>query len=332
MAVLTHVKSFLPSRRETILDLVAEGAPWRPERVLLKTGVRERAISGHKESSFDLALQACKRLRDAVPNADFDPDFILFVTQTPAYFLPTTACLLQNALELPQSIGALDLNQGCSGFIYGLAVASALVESGGARCVLLVTADTYSKLLDPNDFGTRSVFGDGATASLVKASGVGHEVKSASFGTDGGGAEKLIVPLGAGANDFSGLPRLFMDGAGIANFGVNVVPEVVSRTLENNGIVASDVDYYVFHQASKFMLDSLQSKLKLSDGQVPRFFSEIGNTVSSTIPIVIEHLMQKEKDFNKKNLLLIGFGVGLSWGGLVLMGQNNEEDLNARLL
>lgn len=325
MAVLTHIRSFVASRKESIADLVAEGAPWRPERVLSKTGVRQRAISGHNESSFDLALRACKELRGALPSADFDPDFILFVTQTPAYFLPATACLLQDALELPKSIGTLDLNQGCSGYIYGLAVASALVDSGVARCVLLVTADTYTKLLDPNDFGTRSVFGDGATASLVKASGVGHEVKAASFGTDGAGAEKLIVPLGGGANDFSGVPRLFMDGAGIANFGVNVVPEVVSRALDDNGIEVSDVDYYVFHQASKFMLDALQSKLKLSDDEVPRFFSEIGNTVSSTIPIVIEHLMQNKEKFNEKNLLLIGFGVGLSWGALFLAGRKKEQ-------
>ncbi|HET7714752.1 MAG TPA: ketoacyl-ACP synthase III, partial [Bauldia sp.] len=258
-------------------------------------------------------------------------DFLIFCTQGPDYFLPTSACLLQTRLGLRRDIGAVDINLGCSGFVYGLSFASGLIASGVARRVLLITADTYSKFINERDRSVRTLFGDGAAATLVTAaprptSRIGPFV----FGTDGSGATTLIVETGGArtprcaqsaieTRDAAGNVRsrdnLYMNGAAVMSFTLREVPKTVNDLYRRVGTSAQDYDYFVAHQANKFVLDALERKLAIPSEKFPRHYELIGNTVSSTIPFVLESLLASGRLSGGKRVMLIGFGVGLSWAG-----------------
>jgi len=255
-------------------------------------------------------------------------DFLLLCTQSPDYFLPASACIIQDKLHLPTSCGALDFNQGCSGFVYGLSLAKGLIMGEIAKTVLLITSETYSKHLHPKDKGNRTIFGDAAAATLISTDGYA-EIGSFSLGTDGSGAENLIVRTGAMRtkqalkdltfdenNNPVSSDFLFMDGSEIFAFTLSAVPTLVKETLSKNSLTEEDIDLFVFHQANKYMLDFLRKKLNIRKEKFYLYLSEVGNTVSSSIPIAL-YEAQHEKRL-KGNVLLAGFGVGYSWGGTVL--------------
>ena len=257
-----------------------------------------------------------------------DIDFVLFCTQSPDYFLPTSACVIQDRLGLPTSCGALDFNLGCSGYVYGLSLAKGLIFGGIANNVLLLTGETYSKFMHPKDKGNRTIFGDAGSATLISKDGFA-EIGNFSLGTDGKGAENLMVKSGGIKHrdqlndlefDESGNPissdHLFMNGSEIFNFTIDAVPSLVKDTLAKNSLTNDNIDGYVFHQANKFMINFLRKKLKIKPDIFHMYMSEVGNTVSNTIPIVLTEKL-KENGL-KGNILLAGFGVGYSWGGCVL--------------
>ena len=257
-----------------------------------------------------------------------DIDFVLFCTQSPDYFLPTSACLIQDRLGLRTNIGAIDFNLGCSGYVYGLAIAKGLITGRIAKNVLLLTAETYSKYLHPRDKGNRTIFGDASSASVISTDGF-VEIGEFSLGTDGKGADNLIVRTGASRkkeaeNDLSfyenGNPvssdYLYMDGTEIFTFTQKNVPIVVKDTLIKNGFEQSDIDLFVFHQANKYMLNFLRKKMKIEEEKFYCFMSEVGNTVSSSIPVALCEARRENK--LKGKILLVGFGVGYSWAGTVL--------------
>ena len=326
VATATHV----PERRLTNDDLAEVYPDWSATKIFDKTGIRERRIAASDETALDLGVAAAMKLL-----AKVDPsaiDFVIFCSQAPDYILPTSACLLQHRLALPTSVGALDINLGCSGYVYALSIATGLIASGSARGVMIVTADTYSKYIHPLDRSVRTLFGDGAAASLVVADDTG-QIGPFVFGTDGAGADRLIVEAGghrrpASAEtaietvDRSGNVRtpghLYMDGAAVMNFTLRVVPQTFAQLLERTGLAREDIDHVVLHQANRFMLDALQKKLKLADDQVPRGYEMIGNTVASTIPFVLAGLAEQGRLGANSCVTLIGFGVGLSWAGTVL--------------
>jgi 3-oxoacyl-[acyl-carrier-protein] synthase-3 len=250
-------------------------------------------------------------------------DYLLFCTQTPDYVLPTTACLMQDRLGLPTSIGALDFNLGCSGFVYGLSLADGLVRSGIARRVLLITAETYSKYIDATDRSLRTIFGDGAAATLIEPSDK-PSLGSFVFGTDGRGADTLLVTEGGARPRANALqPRkrkrwpsaLYMDGPELVKFSLEVVPALVDQVLANAKWGREQVDMYLMHQATAFMLDHLRERLSLDRQHTPEALEYCGNTVSSTIPILIRDLRQSGRLKPGKRSMLVGFGVGLSWAG-----------------
>ena len=261
-------------------------------------------------------------------------DFLILCTQSPDYFLPTTACIVQDKLGLPEHCGAIDINLGCSGYIYGLGLAKGLIESGQAERVLLLTAETYSKHINPQDHATSPLFGDGASATLVEAVDTDREgICGLVYGTDGSGFEKLIVPAGGmrhpyastelqeHTDDFGNVRtnrNLYMDGAGIMNFALEVVPPMVDEVLAKSGLTRTEIDYYVFHQANKMMLGFLQEKCGLQDLPFWNDVTDYGNTVSSSIPIALADLLAKNGGENLRRVMLAGFGVGLSWGGCVV--------------
>ena len=334
-AALLGIATHFPQRRLTNEQLSAElGGDWTPQKIFAKTGIRNRFVVGEGECASDLAVAACQKLFNSGISTAEEIDFLLFCTQSPDYYLPATACTLQQRLGLPTSCGSLDFNQGCSGFVYGLALAKGLVESGSARKVLLVTAETYSKFLNPRDRSVRTIFGDGAAATLVTAvpDGAGM-VGPFVLGTDGRGARSLVVPAGGmrrpsssetalEEQDASGNWRsednLYMDGPAIFTFTLAAVPPAVARLLTLASLSLDQVDYFVFHQASRFMLDHLRAKLKIPPPRFAFFIEQYGNTVSSTIPIALDQARALGAISPGARVMLVGFGVGLSWAATVV--------------
>lgn len=319
---------------ETVLTnemLSALYPEWPPDKIFSKTGIALRHVANENETALDLAERAAKKLFADYAINPSEIDFILLCTQSPDYKLPSSACILQDRLGVPKSAGALDYNLGCSGFIYGLALAKGLVAGGMARRVLLLTAETYSKYIHPLDKSVRAIFGDGAAAVFVDEEAV-KRVCQFVFGTDGGGADKLMLKTGGARNavianaaeivDASGNRRtdnnIFMAGPDIFNFTLDVVPKTIDAVCTNNDVARNEIDLFVFHQANKFMLDTIR-KVNLIPQE--RFYVDLedtGNTVSSTIPIALVRAKQKGVLKPGMRVMVMGFGVGLSWGATIL--------------
>lgn len=327
-AFIKAISYYLPQKIVTNTDLVEEFPEWTVEKIASKVGVSKRHIATD-ESVADMAVAASEILFDEHPQIHRENiDFILVCTQSPDYILPSTACLVQNRLGIPTSCGAFDFNLGCSGYEYGLALAKGLIESGVAKKILFITSEAYNKHLHPRDKGNRTIFGDAATATVISDTGFA-EIGDFVLGTDGSGAENLIIKTGGSRHqdklndirfDENGNPissdYLYMNGGEIFNFTLRVVPRMVRETLEKNGLAKNDVDLFIFHQANSFMLTHLRKVLKIEEEKFFINMGNVGNTVSSTVPIAI--CDAKKGDLLHGNVLISGFGVGLSWGATIL--------------
>lgn len=318
-AVIKAIEYHLP---ETILDnerLAAEFPEWSVGKIAEKTGIQARRIAAEGECASDLGVAAAGKLFASGACAPGDIDYLLFCTQSPDYFLPSTACLMQERLGIPSTAGALDFNLGCSGFVYGLGMAKGLVETGQARKVLLITAETYSKFLDRGDKSVRTLFGDAAAATLVEAADVAEDaIGPFVYGTDGAGGDKLIVRQGGMRSPGPAAGGLTMNGPDIFNFTLKAVPESVRRLLENAGKSQDEIDLFVFHQANRYMLEYLRKKLRLPDEKFVIWMENCGNTVSSTIPIALKEAARQGTLRPGALTMLVGFGVGLSWGACLV--------------
>lgn len=328
MAFIKAISYYLPQKIVHNEQLVADFPEWTVEKIVEKVGVKQRHVA-EEETISDMAVKAAEKLFSANPEIERSSiDFILVCTQSPDYFLPSTACLVQDRLGLSTKCGAFDFNLGCSGYEYGLAVAKGFIEAGIANNVLFITSEAYNKHLHPRDKGNRTIFGDAATATIISKEGFA-EIRDFVLGTDGSGAENLIVRTGGLAHpekaddivyDEDGNPRssdyLYMNGGEIFSFTLRTVPKMVKQTLEKNGLAKAEIDLYVFHQANKFMLNHLRKKLKIDEDRFFINMETIGNTVSSTIPIALADARAEGKLIG--NVLIAGFGVGLSWGATVL--------------
>jgi 3-oxoacyl-[acyl-carrier-protein] synthase-3 len=230
---------------------------------------------------------------------------------------------MQDRLGLRKSVGALDFNLGCSGFVYGLSLADGLIRTGAVRRVLLVTAETYSKYIHASDRSLRTIFGDGAAATLIEA----HPRPTLSafrFGTDGAGADTLLVTKGgARSPEAAHRPRhrqrwpsdLYMDGPSLMSFTVAAIPQLVNEILADAELTDKNIDLYLLHQATHKLLSQLQIRLGLDDRRLPIMMEDVGNTVSATLPILIDELRRQRRLTAGMRNLLIGFGVGWSWAG-----------------
>jgi 3-oxoacyl-[acyl-carrier-protein] synthase-3 len=333
-AAIRGIEYYLPETVVSTGQLAAEFPEWSVEKIDQKTGISHRHITSAQECSSDLGVAAAQKLFASGVCRPSEVDYLLLCTQSPDYFLPTTACLLQDRLGVPTHAGALDFNLGCSGYVYGLGLAQGLIESGQARQVLLITAETYSKFIHPRDKSCRTIFGDAAAATLLTAveeptARIGPFV----YGTDGSGAPNLIVPTGGMRRprtpesavlqtDASGNVRsqdnLFMDGAEIFNLTLRVVPATVDQLLARAGRSHDDIDLYVFHQANRYMLDHLRKRMRLPAEKFLVKMDHCGNTVSSTLPIVLKHAQQEGRLKPGALVMLVGFGVGYSWGATLV--------------
>jgi len=322
------ISYYLPERVVTNEDLVKDFPEWTVEKVAGKVGVSQRHIAAENETASDMATKSAEKLFSEHDIDRSTIDFVLLCTQSPDYYLPTSACLIQNRLGLSTSCGALDFNLGCSGFVYGLSLAKGLIAGGIAKNILLLTAETYSKHIHPKDKGNRTIFGDASAATLVSTDGFAS-VEDFCLGTDGRGAENLIVKKGglrqpnAVADltfDEAGNPTssdyLHMNGGEIFNFTSEAVPVLVENVLEKNQLKQDDIQLFVFHQANKYMMNYLRKLLDIEPEKFYFYLEKVGNTVSSTIPIALCEAKKEGK--LEGNILIAGFGVGYSWGATVL--------------
>lgn len=323
------IEYYLPNGVLTNSELQLEFPDYDFQKFESKVGIFERHRANQDQTALDLAYEACNKLFERFDKSNVD--FILYCTQSPEYILPTTACILQDRLGLRKSIGALDYNLGCSGYPYGLSLAKSLIEGGMANQILLVTADTYTKYLHNSDRTNRSIFGDAATATLIVKeieNGIGDFI----FGTDGSGYEKLIIKRsGSKSHAFfqeksifkDNDEYLYMDGPEVFNFTINVVPNSVEQILIKNELNKIQINQYIFHQANSFMLNHLRKMIEVEND---KFFNDLrfeGNTVSSTIPIALKKYSNNSNVSFPQNILVLGFGVGLSWSGGLIKITNN---------
>lgn len=336
---IQEIEVYLPDKRLTNEDLASAYPEWTAEKIYQKTGIRSRPIVDEGTTALDLAERACQQLFARDGQLREQVDFLILMTESPDYKLPPSACILQDRLGLRKGTGAFDINLGCSAYIYGLAVAKALVAAGIAHTVLLVTAETYSKYIHPLDKSTRTLFGDAASATVI--SGHGRlRIGEFDLGTDGSGSGKLIVPAGmarmpsteltrAEETDGNGYVRskehLFMDGAAIFSFAIDVVPKTVKALLAKSACAMEEIDLFVFHQANAYMLAYLRKKLRIPEERFYTCLENTGNTVSSSIPLALLEALKSGAVPKRGHLVLAGFGVGLSWGSVLLTMEENDD-------
>lgn len=327
---LQAISYFLPSKILTNEQIVKEFPEWTVEKINAKIGIKERHVTDEDETASDMAVKAAEKLFKEYTIDKNSIDYLIFCTQSADYILPTTACVIQDRLGLPISIGAIDVNLGCSGWIFGLSIAKGMILGGMANCVLLLTSETYSKYFHPRDKGNRTIFGDGAAATLIGKEGIA-KIGNFCFGTDGTGAEKLMVKTGAARyrkalNDLHfdefGNPissdHLYMDGAEILNYTLDRIPTLVFDVLKNNNLEINDIDLHVYHQANKYIASLQRKKLKISEEKYYCFYENVGNTVSSTIPIALKEAIDDGIIKKENKILSVAQGLGYSWGGVVL--------------
>ncbi len=333
MAYIKAISYYLPERVVTNEELVKIFPEWSVEKVAQKVGVNSRHLAASDETAGDMAEKAARRLFEEYHIQPESIDFLLLCTQSPDYFLPSTACILQDRLGIPTSAGAFDYNLGCSGCIYGMAIAKGLIAAGIAKNILLLTAETYNKYLHPEDKSNRSIFGDGAAACLISTEGFA-EIQDFVLGTDGKGADNLIVktgaarhklPTGKSQEDDEGHiwydDYLYMNGGAIFNFTLDAVPAMIQQLLEKHHLSQDDINYYVFHQANKFMLSTIRKFCVLPKDKFYINLENVGNTVSSTVLIGLKDCIERQVIKPNDTVMIAGFGVGLSWGGTILKFQ-----------
>jgi 3-oxoacyl-[acyl-carrier-protein] synthase-3 len=327
---ITNIETYFPKSFITNEQLVTLGnTSLTPDKILKKLGISKRYVVSENETSLDLAYNAGEKVLENIDRASID--FLILCTQSPDYYLPTSACILQDRLKLNKNIGAFDFNLGCSGYVYGLAIAKGLIAGGIAKKILLITAETYTKMLHPNDISNRSIFGDGAAASVIEYSS-DENIYEFSLGTDGAGYDNLIVKNGCFrtpykndtfiTTDDSGNVRsdnnLFMNGPEIFNFTISSIPSLVLTNAEKNNINLDEIDYFIFHQANKYMLEYLRNKIKIQPDKFYINLENTGNTVSSTIPIALKEVLNLNIIKRGSKVMLCGFGVGYSWGATII--------------
>ena len=324
-AKIRAVTSYLPPTIENNSDIVEK-------RFMKKIGVESRHVVTN-ETAGDLAVNAAEKLFDEYKLDRDATDFILLCTQHPDYQMPHTSARIQSQLGLKKSVGSLDIGLGCSGYVYGLAVAKGLIESGLAKKILFLTSSVYTKYINVKDKSTRPLFGDGATATLIEAVDEDNPSLNAFvFGSDGTRYDKLIIPVGGSKfpprdtpevfaedenHNYRSNYEVFMDGMAITYFTLREVPKLVDDVLTAANLTRAELDYCIFHQANKFMMTYLRDKANLNDVPFHNEISETGNIVSGSVGLAIEQVAKSHNVANLKRVMLAGFGVGLSWAGCI---------------
>ena len=323
-ATIRAISSYLPATIENNSELV-------DARFIKKIGVQCRHVTTKDEAAGDLAFKAAEKLFAEHDIDRHETDFILLCTQHPDHLGPHTSGHLQHRLGLKKSVGTMDIALGCSGYVYGLAVAKGLIETGLAKKILFITSSVYTKYINVRDKATRPLFGDGATATWIDG-GDKESLWAFVFGSDGSRYDKLIIPVGGSrhltrdnpevfATDENGNYRsnyeIFMDGMAITYFTLREVPPLIDAVLTSAKLTRADLDYCIFHQANKFMMTYLRDKAGLNEVPFHNDISTTGNLVSGSVPLAIEQVIKAHGAEGLKRVMLAGYGVGLSWAGCI---------------
>jgi len=329
-AFIKAISYYLPQQYLGNEELSSLFPEWAVEKIANKIGIEKRHIAAAGEFASDMAIAAAERLFNEHQIQRETIDFILYCTQSPDYFLPSTACIIQDKLGIPANAGALDYNLGCSGYVYGLALAKGLIMAGIAKNILLLTSETYTRYIHPRDKANRTIFGDAAAATLVSNAGFAS-IGEFVLGTDGSGAENLIVKQGASrypektvatSNDEYGNEQsgghLYMNGPEIFAFTSRIIPGLIVETLAKNKLAQKNIDLFIMHQANQYMLEHLRKKSAIDPAHFFLFMANVGNTVSSTIPIALYEALKTQPTGPGTKWLLAGFGVGYSWGATII--------------
>ena len=329
--IIKSIEYYLPENIVTNEDLQKENPKWNLEKVAEKSGVYQRHIAGDKETAYDLSIKACEKLFRSYDKHNIDG--IIYCTQSPDYIIPSNSFLLHNYFGLKENVFAYDFNHACTGYIYGLAMANAFVKAGMAEEILLVNADTYSKYINPKDRSTRVLFGDGAAVTVVKAVNEQTGIIDIKLESYGAGYDKFWIPAGGLRSPKSGETSIEiendrgdirtqndieMDGFGVWSFINSVVPKQIDRILKKNNLEKIDIDQFIFHQASKMTIESIMRLMKLNEDKIYINIRNTGNTVSASIPIAIKDAIDIGKIETGSTLILSGFGVGLSYGTILM--------------
>ena len=314
---ISDIQYYLPPKLLSNEDLVFDNPDWQMDDIEKKTGIKYRYICEDAQTSKDIALLACEKIFNSNVRRS-DIDFLIVVTESPEYIAPAMSCDLQNSLGLETSIASFDVNLGCSGFVYGLMVADSILCANNYSNGLLVCVDTYSKYISSNDRTCRPLFSDAASATLITASKK-KTVGPFVLGTDGSGYKDLMVKNSGTIKNIDTERNLyFMNGSAVFMFTMRVVPKAVNDLLIKEKCNTEDIDLFVFHQASKLVIDNLKRLLKLSNEKVFENYQLVGNTVSSSIPIALSQAKSAKKIKKGSIVMLVGFGVGLSWGATII--------------
>ena len=305
--IIKSIEFTLPKNKENLKDLLYKNPTWNIKKIYSATGINNRYISSEKESILDLSIKSAKKLLKKFPKNKID--FLICVTQTFNYKLPSMACILQHKLNLKSNIQAFDINMGCSGFIYALSIGEKIIEFGDSKNGLIICSDVYTKYISKNNSSCRPIFSD-ASSSILLCKSPNKSIKKFTFGTDGKGALDL--------NLHEDSKEIFMNGAKVALFAIKRVPEAINELLFKNNIKITKINKFIFHQASKFVLENIYKILKINKNKIFENYKDYGNTTSSSIPIALKIASSKNLIKNNDNIILCGFGVGLSWASVLL--------------
>lgn len=332
-ARIAGIEYHLPTQTLDTETLAIEHPEWNVEKLDQSSGIRRRCIAAEGECASDLAAAAAEKLFTSGVVTREEVDFVLFCTQSPDYLVPTTACLLQSRLGLQRRCGALDYNLGHSGYVYGLGLAAGLVASGQAKTILLLTGETYSRYIHPEDKSARVIFGDAGTATLVRETEQFGRMGPFLYGTDGTGAADIMIPAGGARQprsaatarvetDENGSRRsandLRMSGPEVFSFTLEAVPASVREWLKLSGMEMADVDYFVFHQSNRYILEHLRKRCGIAPEKFVVALAECGNTVSNSIPLALKMSREQGRLPENQRILLVGYGAGYSWGATMV--------------
>jgi 3-oxoacyl-[acyl-carrier-protein] synthase-3 len=317
---ITGTGSFLPPRKLTNADLVAElaaqGVETSDDWIVERTGIRARHFAAPEMCSSDLGLEAARHALEAAQLKPSDIDLIIVATSTPDMVFPSTACILQNKLGA-NGCAAFDVQAVCSGFIYALTVADAMIKTGAAKKALVIGAEVFSRILDFKDRTTCVLFGDGAGAVVLEASDT-PGILASDLHADGKHVGILCVPGHVSGGQVTGDPLLKMDGQAVFKLAVGLLDQAARNTLAKAGKVAEDVDWLVPHQANIRIMQSTAKKLKLSMDKVIVTVDQHGNTSAASIPLALDTAVRSGKIKPGELLMLEGVGGGFTWGAVLL--------------
>ena len=308
MLGITEIASYLPEKRISNYDK-KEKFEIDDNFIENKIGVKYHTVKDKNEKASDLCVKAFENLQKKIEVDKNKVDCVIVITQNPDFNIPHTSAIVHGKLELSQNCACFDISLGCSGYVYGLSNIIAFMQTNHLKNGLLFTADPYSEIIDHDDKNTDLLFGDGATVTYISEDFI-YKPKAFKFGTNGSAYKEILCK-----------DKLYMNGRAVFNFTATTIPKHIQVLLKENGLEDKDIDKFILHQGSKYIVDTLRKRLKVDVSKVPFDMYEYGNTVSSSVPLILEKELYK--GYNR--LVLSAYGIGLSWGSTILENQIKKE-------